>query len=314
MTETAVIFPGQGSQAVGMLADLAAAHEAVRKTFDEASEALGRDLWALISEGPESELNQTRWTQPAMLAGDIAVWRVWRDRGDRGDRGGAMPAAMAGHSLGEYAALVAAGAMAFEDAVRVVHLRGRLMQQAVAEGEGAMAAILGLDDAAVEEICAGFPAGTVVPANYNSPGQLVIAGARAEVEQAAERCREAGARRAKLLPVSVPAHSPMMASVEAGLEEALAGIAIREPEYPVLHNADLSTHEDPAGIRAALVRQLTRPVPWTGTIRALIERGCDRFLECGPGKVLTGLGRRIERSADWSALETPEALDAALAG
>lgn len=307
MTETAMIFPGQGSQAVGMLADLAAAHDAVRKTFDEASEALERDLWALISDGPESELNQTRWTQPAMLAGDISVWRVWRERG------GAMPAAMAGHSLGEYGALVAAGAMAFDDAVRVVHLRGRLMQHAVAEGEGAMAAILGLDDAVVEDICAGFPAGRVVPANYNSPGQLVIAGARAEVEQAAERCRDAGARRAKLLPVSVPAHSPMMASAETGLEEALAGIAIREPECPVLHNADLAAHQDPEGICAALVRQLTRPVPWTGTIRALIELGCGRFLECGPGKVLTGLGRRIERSADSSALETPEALDAALA-
>lgn len=296
----AAIFPGQGSQAVGMLAELAARHAIVKATFDEASEALGHDLWSLVAEGPVERLNQTRWTQAAMLAADTAVWRLYRALG------GKSPKALAGHSLGEYAALVAAEAMTFADAVRVVHRRGSLMQDAVAEGEGAMAAILGLDDAEVERICSAHPG--AVAANYNSPGQLVIAGSRAAVEAAAADCRTAGARRALLLPVSVPAHSPLMATAEAGLREALDSIELSPPRIEVLHNADLKSHSDPESIRTALVRQLTRPVPWTRTIRALRQQGVERYFECGPGRVLSGLGKRIDGDAEWIALESPQGL------
>lgn len=300
----AAIFPGQGSQAVGMLADLAARHACVRATFDEASCALGDDLWLLVSQGPAERLDQTRWTQPAMLAADIAVWRAYRAAG------GSMPCAMAGHSLGEYAALVAAGAIDFDDAVRVVHRRGELMQAAVAEGEGAMAAILGLDDAEVERICEAH-AGAFA-ANYNAPGQLVIAGTRAAVEAAVADCKTAGARRVLMLAVSVPAHSPLMAAAEVGLRAALDSIEIRPPEIDVLHNADLEAHRDAASIRTALVQQLTRPVPWTRTILALRQRGVQRFLECGPGRVLSGLGKRIDGDVEWLPLESPESMAAAV--
>jgi len=310
MTDTAAIFPGQGSQSIGMLAELAASSELVRATFDEASRAIGRDLWALVSEGPAEELNQTRWTQPAMLAGDIAVWRVYLSRG------GQAPMAMAGHSLGEYAALVAAESMALPDAVAVVHERGRLMQEAVGQGEGAMAAILGLDDQQVEKICADLAGSEqmVVAANYNSPGQLVIAGSRAGVESAVDECKKAGAKRAMLLPVSVPAHSPLMTSAAEGLQRALEMIEIKPPAFPVLHNFDLQPREMPESIRHALIEQLTHPVPWTGTIRELIARGTTRFLECGPGRVLSGLGKRIDRDAEWLALETPGGIGQALEG
>lgn len=297
---SAAIFPGQGSQTVGMLAELAARHATVKATFDVASQALGRDLWALAADGPAEDMNQTCWTQPLMLAADIAVWRLYRQLG------GEVPTAMAGHSLGEYAALVAADAIDFADAIRVVHRRGRLMQDAVGEGEGAMAAILGLDDAQVESICSAHPG--AVAANYNSPGQLVIAGRRAAVEAAAADCRAAGARRALILPVSVPAHSPLMAAAESGLRDALAAIELRAPRIEVLQNVDLQAHPDAPSIREALVRQLTRPVPWTRTIKALGERGIERFLECGPGRVLSGLGKRINSAAEWIALESPDAL------
>lgn len=303
MTETAAIFPGQGSQSVGMLSELAAAFPIVRETFDEASDALGRDLWALVAEGPAEELDRTEWTQPAMLAGDVAVWRAWHGAG------GAAPIALAGHSLGEYAALVAAGAMGFGDAVRVVGERGRLMQAA---GAGAMAAVLGLDDERVAGICASEAAGeVVVPANYNAPGQVVIAGQREAVDRVVAACRDAGAKRAMSLPVSVPAHSPLMAPAADGLRAALDRIAIRAPDCPVLHNVDLQARSEPSGIRDALVQQLTHPVPWTGTIRALAARGVGRFIECGPGRVLCGLGRRIERGAEWLALESAETLQQA---
>ena len=307
MTETAAIFPGQGSQSVGMLGGLAGESDLVRATFEEASRAIGHDLWQLVAEGPDEELNQTRWTQPAMLAADIAVWRVYRERG------GGMPLAMAGHSLGEYAALVAAESMALVDAAAVVHERGRLMQEAVAEGEGAMAAIIGLEDDQVEQLCADSAADQpVVAANYNSPGQLVIAGSRAGVERVVEQCRQAGARRAMLLPVSVPAHSPLMVPAADGLEQALKRIEIGPPALPVLHNADLQPREDADSIRQALIDQLTRPVPWTGTIRELVARGATTFLECGPGRVLSGLGKRIHREADWLALESAQGIEQAL--
>lgn len=306
MTHSAVVFPGQGSQSVGMLAEMHAASERIAQTFAEASDAIGRDLWQLASAGPGDELNQTRWTQPVMLAADIALWREYRARG------GELPLAMAGHSLGEYAALVAAGALEFTDAVRVVHARGELMQQAVAEGEGAMAAILGLDDEVVERIC-GDTEGSVVAANYNSPGQVVIAGSRISVERAVERCRQAGARRAMLLPVSVPAHSPLMEPAAAGLAAALAEVPIRAPQCPVLHNRDLKPHSEPEEIRQALVEQLTYPVPWTETVRELRGRGATRFLECGPARVLAGLGRRIDRDAEWIALESPDGMQQAVA-
>lgn len=310
MTETAAIFPGQGSQRIGMLADLAAESEPVKATFDEASGAIGRDLWTLVVEGPAEELNQTRWTQPAMLAADIAVWRVYRSRG------GVMPKALAGHSLGEYAALVAAESLDLTDAVAVVHERGRLMQDAVAEGEGAMAAILGLDDEVVEQICADRVCSnkTVVAANYNSPGQLVIAGSREGVESAVNECNKAGAKRAMLLPVSVPAHSPLMRPAAEGLARALRMIEIKPPVCAVLHNFDLQPRDEPEEIRRALIEQLTHPVPWTGTIRQLIVRGTTRFLECGPGRVLSGLGKRIDRQAEWLALETPRGIENALGG
>ena len=307
MTDTATIFPGQGSQAVGMLGGLADENELVRATFEEASAAVGRDLWQLVTEGPAEELDQTWWTQPAMLAGDIAVWRVYRDRG------GEMPLAMAGHSLGEFAALVAAESMALGDAASVVHERGRLMQDAVAEGEGAMAAILGLEDEQVEQLCADSdPDRPVVAANYNSPGQVVIAGSRASVERIIEQCKQAGARRAMLLPVSVPAHSPLMAPAANGLEKVLKRIEIGPPARPVLHNVDLQPREDPESIRQALIDQLTHPVPWTGTIRELGARGATTFLECGPGRVLSGLGRRIQREAGWLAMESSQGIKQAL--
>lgn len=309
MTDTAAIFPGQGSQSIGMLADLAASSDLVRATFDEGSRAIGRDLWALASDGPADELNQTRWTQPAVLVGDIAVWRVYLSRG------GQFPIAMAGHSLGEYAALVAAESMALVDAVAVVHERGRLMQEAVGEDDGAMAAILGLDDEQVEQICADIACSekSVVAANYNSPGQLVIAGSRAGVQGAVDACKTAGAKRAMLLPVSVPAHSPLMAPAAEGLRRALENIEIKPPACPVLHNFDLRTREAPESIRSALIEQLTHPVPWTGTIRELIARGATRFLECGPGRVLAGLGKRIDRDAEWLALEMPQGIEQAVA-
>ena len=307
-----MIFPGQGSQSVGMLAELATTETEVAETFNEASDVLGRDCWQLVSEGPESELNRTEWTQPMMLAADIAVWRIY------GRIGGAAPTAVAGHSLGEYAALVASGAMDFADALGIVHLRGRLMQQAVPAEVGAMAAVLGLEDGQVEQICTDVTTGgndshTVVPANYNAPGQLVIAGHATAVEQAIVHCKEAGARRALRLPVSVPSHSPLMQPAVQPLLQALDKIEIRSPQRPLLHNFDVRSHQQADAIRRALAEQLTHPVRWTETMQLLIERGITRFYECGPGRVLCGLGKRIERSAEWQPLESLSALQDAAA-
>ncbi|MEE4304566.1 MAG: ACP S-malonyltransferase [Wenzhouxiangella sp.] len=304
MTDFAMLFPGQGSQSVGMLAALAERHGRVRETFEEAGEVLGTDLWQLVVDGPEEELNRTEITQPAVLAGAIAVWRVWRDLG------GPEPARMAGHSLGEYSALVAAGALEFRAAVALVAERGRQMQAAVPEGVGAMAAILGLDDEVVAAICREVAEDqVVVPANHNSPGQIVIAGHAAAVERALHKCSEAGARRAVKLPVSVPSHSPLMEPAADAMREILADTDIGTPSVPVIHNCDVASHGDADAIREALVRQLTSPVRWTESVRAICEAGIMELAECGPGKVLCGLGRRIDRQAKWIALENPDTLE-----
>lgn len=303
---TAFLFPGQGSQSVGMMARLAEseAGDRVRETFDEASGALDLDLWALCQDGPEAELNRTENTQPAMLAADIATWRVWRSMD------GAMPGAMAGHSLGEYAALVAAGALGFTDAIRLVRRRGQLMQHAVPVGEGAMAAILGLDDETLEGVCEQAAEGQVVScANFNAPGQVVLAGDTAAVERACEAAKEAGARRALVLPVSVPSHCALMRGAAEDLEAELADIPVAVPSVPVWHNADVATRETPDAIRASLARQLWQPVQWTRTIEALVSRDFDHFVECGPGKVLAGLNKRIARSAGFTVLDQVDAMN-----
>jgi len=305
----AFVFPGQGSQSVGMLGALSAAQPAVQATFAQASEVLGYDLWQLASAGPAEDLNATERTQPAMLAAGVATWRTWQARG------GALPALVSGHSLGEFTALVCAGALDFAPAIALVRCRGELMQAAVPAGSGAMAAILGLDDAAVEAACREAAQGEVVePANYNSPGQVVIAGAAAAVQRAIGAAKARGAKRAVLLPVSVPSHSSLMQGAAVRLQERLAALEVRVPKIRYVSAVDARPHEDPQEIRALLVRQLSSPVRWSQTLSAL-SAGLAQVIECGPGKVLTGLNRRIEKRADLTflALEDPASLDAALA-
>ena len=305
----AFVFPGQGSQSVGMLGALSAAQPAVQATFAQASEVLGYDLWRLASAGPAEDLNATERTQPAMLAAGVATWRTWQARG------GALPALVSGHSLGEFTALVCAGALDFAPAIALVRCRGELMQAAVPAGSGAMAAILGLEDEAVEAACREAAQGEVVePANYNSPGQVVIAGAAAAVQRAIGAAKARGAKRAVLLPVSVPSHSSLMQGAAVRLQERLAALEVRVPKIRYLSAVDARPHEDPQEIRALLVRQLSSPVRWSQTLSAL-SAGLAQVIECGPGKVLTGLNRRIEKRADLTflALEDPASLDAALA-
>ncbi len=284
----AFVFPGQGSQQIGMMAAYAD-HPEVRATFDEASDTLGDDLWGLVETGPAEALNLTRNTQPVMLTAGIAVWRAWLAAG------GAMPAFVAGHSLGEYTALVAAGALAFRDAVPLVRFRAEAMQDAVAPGLGAMAAIMGADDAAVIDACREAAQGEVVePVNFNAPGQLVIAGNKAAVERAIIAAKARGAKRGVLLPVSAPFHSSLLKPAAEKLAARLAQVAISTPSIPVLHNVDVATHAEPDAIRKALAQQAASPVCWTQTIGALAARGVTHVVECGPGKVLTGLTRRID--------------------
>lgn len=303
----AFVFPGQGSQAVGMLAELAAVHPQVREAFAEAGEGAGIDLWSLSQEGPGDQLNRTEFTQPALLAAGVAAWRAWQACG------GTMPSMLAGHSLGEYAALVAAGALSLGDAARLVRLRGQLMQDAVPAGAGAMAAILGAEDALVEQACREVSADTVVvPANYNSPGQLVIGGHAEAVERALALLAERGVRKTVQLAVSVPSHTPLMREAANRLSSAMAVVAWREPSLPVVQNVDAEVHEGTQSIRDALVRQLYLPVQWTGCVQALAARGATRIAECGPGKVLTGLSRRIDKTLDARALGHPADFDAAL--
>jgi [acyl-carrier-protein] S-malonyltransferase len=306
----AFVFAGQGSQSVGMLGSLAAAHPVVRATFEEASGVLKYDLWKLVSEGPEASLNATERTQPAMLAAGVAVWRAWRARG------GALPALVAGHSLGEFTALTCAQALDFPAAVELVRFRGQVMQEAVPAGTGAMAAILGLDDEAVIALCREAARGSVVePVNFNSPGQVVIAGEAAAVNRAIEAAKTRGAKRAVPLPVSVPSHSSLMRGAGERLRERLNALEVRVPVIRYLSAVDARAHAEPQDLRELLVRQLSSPVRWTDTLHAVCAGDMALVCECGPGKVLTSLNRRIEKRSGlgFLALEDPSSLDAALA-
>ena len=308
MSKTAVIFPGQGSQALGMLSDFAD-RPAVKQTFAEASGALDLDLWALCQDGPKEALNQTENTQPLLLTAGVALWRLWEQSG------GPRPQFLAGHSLGEYTALSCAGVINLGDAVRLVRTRGQLMQEAVAEGQGKMAAVLGLDDDQVRAACEQAANGDVVEAvNFNAPGQVVIAGSAEAVERAIAACKEAGARRAMPLPVSVPSHCALMKPAAEKLAETLNNTNFHAAEMPVINNVDVAVETDPAQIRDALIRQLYSPVRWVETVLALKEQGVIRVYECGPGKVLGGLIKRIDRDVASCALETADAFEAALTG
>ena len=306
----AFVFPGQGSQSVGMLSALAAAEPVVQETFAEASEVLGYDLWALCQHGPESDLAATERTQPAMLAAGVATWRAWRRHG------GPLPAAMTGHSLGEYTALVCSEALDFRAAVDLVRFRGRVMQEAVPLGQGAIAAILGLEDADIEAVCRETEQGEVVePVNFNSPGQVVIAGHATAVARAIDAATARGAKRAVVLPMSVPAHSRLMRGAADKLAARLAAVELRVPGVQAVYTLGSASHAGPDGIRQALEQQLYRPVRWADTIRTMVASGVTTFVECGPGKVLTSLNRRIERRRDLAmlALDDPSSLAAALA-
>jgi len=299
----AFVFPGQGSQSVGMLNALADVYPQVKATFAEASAALGYDLWAIAADGPEEKLNQTEITQPAMLAAGVAVWRVWQAEG------GPQPVLMAGHSLGEYTALACAGAFAFGDAVRLVADRGRFMQAAVPAGQGGMAAIVGLEDEQVRTLCQQNANGEVLsPVNFNSPGQVVIAGTAAAVSRAVENAKAAGAKLARLLPVSVPSHCALMHPAAERMRERLEQIEIMPPRIPVLHNAHVRSETAPAAIRTALVNQIESPVRWVETIRKMAADGVAKLIECGPGKVLVGLNKRIDKNIQTLPVYDPETL------
>lgn len=306
------VFPGQGSQSIGMLAPLVgtASGAVVRTTFDEASEVLGYDLWRLVQEGPEDQLSSTERQQPAMLAAGVATWRLWRGRG------GAVPSVVSGHSLGEFTALVCAGALEFRSAVDLVRVRGQAMQEAVPLGAGAVAAILGLEEASLDEACREAAQGEVVAlANFNAPGQIVIAGHTAAVQRAIEGAKARGAKRAVLLPVSVPVHTSLMRGAADRLAGRLRSVEISPPQIRFISAVDAAPHDDPRDLRELLVRQLPSPVRWWDTVRALANTGVAQLIECGPGKVLTGLNRRIEKreGLEYMALEDPSSIDAALA-
>ncbi|BAC94038.1 S-malonyltransferase [Vibrio vulnificus YJ016] len=305
MSKFAIVFPGQGSQAVGMLADLGEQYEIVKQTFAQASEALGYDLWALVQNGPAEDLNQTFRTQPALLASSVAIWRVWQELGL------AQPENLAGHSLGEYSALVCAGVIDFQEAIKLVELRGQLMQEAVPAGTGAMYAIIGLDDEAIAKACEEAAQGEVVsPVNFNSPGQVVIAGSKDAVERAGALCKEAGAKRALPLPVSVPSHCALMKPAAEKLAVALESIEFKAPQLPVINNVDVVAETDPARIKDALVRQLYSPVRWTESVELMSSQGVEKLLEMGPGKVLTGLTKRIVKSLEAAVVNDVASLDA----
>ena len=289
----AIVFPGQGSQSVGMLGDLSTTYSQIQETFEEASQALGRDLWALAQNGPAEELNQTQNTQPLILTASVAMWRVLQSKVD------VIPTFMAGHSLGEYTALVCAGSLDFVDAVKLVEQRAMFMQQAVPEGEGAMAAILGLEVSGLIEICEQAANGEVVSAvNFNAPGQVVIAGNTEAVNRAIDLAKEQGAKRALPLPVSVPSHCALMQPAAENLLTVMAGVEFSSPQVSVLHNTDVAQHSDSSDIKQALMKQLHTPVRWVETVETLANSGVDTLIECGPGKVLTGLNKRIDKSLE----------------
>ena len=303
MNNTAFVFPGQGSQSVGMMAGFGDA-PVIKATFIEASDLLHVDLWKMVLDGPAEDLAQTVNTQPLMLTAGIAAWRAWRSQG------GAMPDYFAGHSLGEYSALVAAEAIEFSDAVPLVRFRAEAMQQAVPVGQGGIAAILGLDEDAVIAACAEAALGEIVePANYNSPGQLVISGSRAAVERAIEAAKARGAKRAMMLPMSVPAHSSLMRPAAERLRERIAAISVAAPKVPVIQNIDVASFDDPAAIKDALVRQLYGPVRWIETIKALADAGMKHVIECGPGRVLVGLNKRIDDRIRAASIHDQASLD-----
>lgn len=305
MKKFAMVFPGQGSQTVGMLAELAGDYPIVQETFKQASEVLGYDLWQLVQEGPAEELNKTWQTQPALLTASVAVYRVWQQKYPE-----LKPEVMAGHSLGEYSALVCAGVLDFQDAVKLVELRGKLMQQAVPEGTGAMYAIIGLDNDAIINACKQAEQGEVVSAvNFNSPGQVVIAGAKAAVERAATLCKEAGAKRALPLPVSVPSHCALMKPAADQLSVSLESITLKAPVVAVLNNVDVKAETDAVAIRNALVRQLYSPVRWTETVEKMAQNGVEVLVEVGPGKVLNGLTKRIVDSLQAVSVNDVKSLD-----
>jgi [acyl-carrier-protein] S-malonyltransferase len=303
----AFVFPGQGSQSLGMLAELAELHPQVRDTFNEASDGAGADLWALSQGGPEAMLNRTEYTQPALLAAGIAVWRLWQKEG------GPSPSRLSGHSLGEYTALVAAGALSLKDGAHLVRIRGQLMQEAAPAGVGAMAAVLGAEDAMVVEVCEQVSgAKVVVPANYNSPGQIVIGGDAEAVDAAIAELNARGVRKTVKLAVSVPSHTPLMREAANRLAETIKGMSWHLPALPVVQNVDAKVHDSIESIGEALVRQLYLPVRWTDCVQALASAGVTRVAECGPGKVLTGLVKRIDKSIDGRALSTPADFQGAL--
>lgn len=305
--QLALVFPGQGSQKVGMLAELGESFSVIKDTFAEASEALAYDMWDLIQNGEQEQLNLTETTQPVLLTASVAVWRLWCEQG------GLRPSLLAGHSLGEFSALVCAGALNFADAVRLVRARGQYMQTAVPVGEGAMAAVLGLEDAQIVEICAqASSTGVVEAVNFNSPGQVVIAGQVAAVDQAIELLKAAGAKRAMPLPVSAPFHTSLMRPAGDKLALALADISVQQPNIPVVHNVHGKTESDPAVIKALLVEQIYSAVKWVDCVETMLAAGITHTIECGPGKVLSGLNKRINKSLNCSNIDSPESLSAAL--
>ncbi|ADJ28370.1 ACP S-malonyltransferase [Nitrosococcus watsonii] len=307
MNKLAFVFPGQGSQTIGMLADFYEPYPQVRETFDQASAAVRYDLWKLVQEGPEEKLNRTDYTQPAMLAAGVAVWRIWCAAEGR------SPDFMAGHSLGEYTALVCAGALEFVSAIGLVADRGRYMLEAVSEPEGAMAAILGLPDDVVKSICEQSSEGQIVEAvNFNAPGQVVIAGHTDAIHRAVSKAKEMGAKRAVFLPVSVPSHCQLMGPAAKQLRQRLSEYMIETPSIPVVNNVDVTVNEDPHTICDALARQVNHPVRWVETITWLKSQGVDVLIECGPGKVLTGLIRRIDKSMTVLPISDPAGLEKAL--
>ena len=307
MSNLAFVFPGQGSQKIGMLAELAEQNPIIEKTFNEASDVLGYDMWQLIQQGAQEDINLTQRTQPILLTCSVAIWRLWNQKQ------GASPSQMAGHSLGEWSALVCANVIDFADGLKIVEARGKFMQQAVPVGQGAMAAIIGLDDQAILEACTEASAlGVVDAVNFNAPGQVVIAGSNEAVERAMEICKDAGAKRALPLPVSAPFHTSLMKPAADNLADMVNAVTFRSPEVPIMHNVHAQNEQDPQAIKALMLEQIYSPVKWVDCVKQLKQSGVSTLVECGPGKVLSGLAKRIDRELTAVATESAADFDAAL--